>query len=117
MEEPSHEARSHAFATDVDAQEQDILHHRCYNWLRRAKRDNRELDRLRLCPPARQRLVESAIDSLLGVKIPQGSPHKKIKALIVAITVARWRLKMVRGERESKSGVLTSLVSRLEEET
>ena len=119
MEERSHEARSGAFATDVDAQEQDALHHQCYVWLRVAKCENIERERLRLCAPARQRAVKSAVDSMLGVKIPQGSPHKEVQALIFAIPVARGRLKMVGAEREifSRSGTITSLVSKLEEIT
>ena len=48
--------------------------------------------------------------------IPQGSPHKEIEALIVAIAEARWRFKTVGSESEifSRSGTITSLVSRLE---
>ena len=74
---------------------------------------------LRLCALARRPHLSWHIDNLLRVKIPQGSPYKKSEALIVAINVARWRLKTVGVERKifSRSGILTSLVSRLEEVT
>ena len=110
MEKRSCKAWSDGFATDVDSQEHNILHHRYYEWLREEKQENIERKILRLCAPARQRAVKLAIDNLLRVKI---------EALIVAISIVRWRLRTVGAERElfSRSGVITSLVSRLDEGT
>ena len=119
MEERSHKARSGACATDVDAQEHNVLHHQFCAWVRVTKRDNIEHKILIFCAPARQRTVKLVVDSLLVVKIPQGSPHKQVEALVVAIVVAIWRLQTVGADREIfiRSGTIASLVSKLEEGT
>ena len=57
----------------------------------------------------------SALKRLMEAKIPQGFAHKKVKALIDAVSVARWRLKAAGAEQElfGYMVMIGSLVNRL----
>ena len=57
MKERSCKAWLDVFTTDKDAEEHNALHHQCYAWLRRAKRNILELESSRLCAQARQHAV------------------------------------------------------------
>ena len=45
-----------------------------------------------MCAQARKRTVEYALNKFMGVKIPQGLAHRKVKAPVESISIASWRL-------------------------
>ena len=61
---------------------------------------------------------KSMLSSLIRVRMLQGSSHRNVGALIVAVSVARWRLKTVGAEQEIfNKRVINSLVSKVDEGT
>ena len=119
MDERRNETRSAWSITEKEAEEPEALHGQCYNWLRRVKQSKVECKSLRLYAQAKRRRVKSVLNRLEGVQIWRGSAHRKVKAIIDAVSHARWRLKAVGAEQElfGKKVVIGSLVSRLEEGT
>ena len=85
-------------------------------WLGKAKHDNIEHKSSRLYAQARKRTVDSVLNILMNVKISQSSAGRKAKALGNALSVAKWRLRMVGAKQElfSNKSVISSLISRLE---
>ena len=99
IRESRQEVRSSSVLVNVEvAREHDKLYQRFYNWLRRVKHYNIEHEKARLCAQTKEHAVEIAVVRLLRIKMPQGSAHRKVKALIDAVNQARSRLKEVRAE-------------------
>ena len=72
-------------------------------------------ERSKLFAQAKQRAVQSTVNSPLRVRIQQGSQYRKVSALIVAVSNASWRLKTVGAKQKlfGKRIVITSLVSKI----
>ena len=72
-----------------DIEEHDAPHHQYYIWLRKARQNKIEHETKKLCDQARKRTVDSVLNSLMKVKIPQDSVHGKVEVLVNAISVAK----------------------------
>ena len=83
LRERSQEARLETATTSwEDSREHNIIHQRCYSWLRRAKIVNIERQSARLCIQITERAVEGAISKLMRLKMPRGSAHRKVRCLL-----------------------------------
>ena len=100
MNEHSCKARTALTTTNKYIEEHNALHHHYYVGLGKAKQENIEHKSSILLAQARWHRVDSELDSLMKVKIPLGSAHRKAKALVNAVGVTKWRVRLVGAEQE-----------------
>ena len=68
--------------------EHDTLYQQCYGLLRKAKHSSIEREAVRLHAQSTERIVQGVISRLSSIMMPQGSVHRKVKALIDAVNDA-----------------------------
>ena len=75
--------------------------------------------RARLCAQNTKIIVENVINKLAELRLLRGSPHRKVRTLLEAISSARASLRAVWAEHQlfSNKGTIGLLVGKLKEET